>query len=145
MAGLQAIERIVLRDTLLSIPAVAALVELEGAPGEYKIFWLHVEPDIALPYIVMTHLSGGWEHKTTNRASDSIWKIVGVTSNMDTAEAMGNAIGELDGMLPVVTGVADIVTRTDLEEILPLSERKPTENTPNFAIGGYYRLCLSHS
>lgn len=154
--SIQVIDSQVLRDTLLSIVndplaiplvyPIRNLVPLVGSsPLQYKIFWEHVPTDIALPYIVLSHLVGGRKEGTdvSNKYSDTLWKVVGHTANMETALAFANAISKLDRMCPVTTGFTGVSAVAVITEKLPIFDRYQIQNAPQFMVGGMYRLRLN--
>ena len=143
--SLQLIESTILRTTIIALPEMQALVELEDTPGQYKVFWEDVDEGIELPFIVISQLAGGWEHKTPNRASESIWKIVGTTANKATAVLFAEAFGLLDRLAPDTSDFPDVYAYHWLEETLPIYERYTLENVPIIRVGGFFRICLSHS
>lgn len=143
--ALQVIESTIFRTTLIGLPEIVALVELDGSPGEYKVFWEDVDESVEFPYVVLTHMAGGFEHKTQHQASDSLWKIVGATVNKNTAVLFANAISQLDRRMPDTTDYPMVVAHHWIEEALPIYERNTIENVPIYRVGGFYRICLSHN
>lgn len=134
MTALQVIDKDVLVDSLASIPDVVTLVGT-------KIFWEHADADEELPYIVLTHIMG--RRDLDNSYSDTTWKIVGVTASMVTAEALANAIGQLDHLDPVTTAYVGVCGYIYIEETLPIFDRYQLQNNPLFQVGGMYRLRLN--
>ncbi|HEB28922.1 MAG TPA: hypothetical protein ENI05_14395 [Porticoccus sp.] len=130
---------------MLTIPAITGLVELEGAAGQYKIFWEDVPDKIGAPYIVLTHLAGGFDNDTQSQASNSLWKVSGFTANKATALALANAISQLHRMMPIHTTYPDAPPYHWLEERLPIFENKSVENTKTYTVGGFYQIKLSHN
>jgi len=134
MTALQVIDKDVLSHTLASLPDVVSIV------GE-KIFWEHVDADEELPYIVLTHIMG--RRDLDNTYSDTTWKVVGVTASAITAEALANAISQLDHLDPVTTAYSGLCAYHYLEEVLPIYDRYQIQNNPILNVGGMYRLRLN--
>lgn len=141
MTSAQLIGATVLRETLLSIPAVLPLVEWNG---QYKVFWEHVDSDVPLPYIVITHMLGGEDNSAHSRAADMTFKVVAHSGNMNSVPDLMNAINGLHNMQPVCTTYSAIaIGYTTIEEELPIFDRYTVQNNPLFMVGGLYRLRLS--
>jgi hypothetical protein len=134
MTALQIIDRDVLTDSLASLPDVVTLVE-------DRIFWEHVDADQPLPYIVISHIMG--KRDTFVEYSDTTWKVVGVTTDIETAELLALAISQLDRLDPVTTAYVGVCGYIYIEETLPVFDRYQLQNTPLFQVGGLYRLRLN--
>jgi len=93
----------------------------------------------------MVQLSGGWAHETTSRASDSIWKVTGLTASKATAVLLAEAFGEIDRVMPDTSDYGSVEAYHWIEETLPIYERYVVENTPLYRVGGFFRICLSHN
>jgi hypothetical protein len=134
MTALQVIEKDVLSDTLASIADVVTIVGT-------KIFWEHADADEELPYIVISNMMGGRDQD--NSYSDSTWKIVGVTGSIITAQALANAISQLDHLDPVTSAYTGVCAYIYIEEKLNVFDRFQIQNTPIFNVGGFYRIRLN--
>lgn len=154
--SIQLIDSTVLRDTLLSIVndplafplvyPVRNLVKIVGSsPIQYKILWEHVPTDLPLPYIVLSHLVGGRKEGTdvSSTYSDTLWKVVGHTADIRSAEAFAAAISKLDRMCPVTTSFVGMSAIAVISEKLPIFDRYQVQNAPQFMVGGMYRLRLN--
>lgn len=141
MPALQVIEAQIWRDSLIAIADVRALTDLDGQmPAAYKVFWEHVRDDVPLPYISSNHIVGG--KLKDHRYSDTTWKIVGHTGDMDTATALANAIAQLDKTDPVTTAFPGVCGVIYIEETMPIFDRYQVQNVPLFVVGGLYRMRL---
>lgn len=141
MVALQVLEATVWRDSLAAIPEVQALVTWEGVtPVQYKIFWEHVKAGVAMPYITTNHMMGS--RLKDHAYSDTTWKIVGHTGDMDTAVALADAISKLDKSDPVTTAYPGVCGVTYIEETLPIFDRYQVQNNPLFVVGAMYRIRL---
>jgi len=145
MASLQKIETTILRETLEDLASIQGLIPLAGSPGHYKIFWRFVPDSIEMPYIVLRHLAGGYDNDAQSEASDSLWKIDGVTVDYATRESLSDAIAELHRKDPISTTFPNSCGYTWITEELPTHEVKLAENHPILYVGGIYRLRLSHN
>lgn len=138
----QVIVSTILRDTLISLPAIQTLTVWTA--GVYKVFWEHVDETVPLPYITLSHFSGSVE--PFNPYCDMVWKVVASTANMDNAVAFANAIHELHELCPVVNTVKfpGAFAYTTMSESMPVFDRYQVQNVPLFVVGGLYRirLCL---
>ncbi len=151
MTASQVIEKQVLIDTLLSLeePAtvfpVKEMFPLIGFPGEYKVFWEHVQDNVKLPYIVISHIMGGrYQGTPTSQSySDTTWKIVVHTADMKIAEASANVISMLRDKCPVTSSFTGVSAVTTIQEVMPIFDRYQIQNIPQFMIGGLYRLRLN--
>lgn len=123
----------VLRDTLLDIPEIVALVG-----GE--IHWKDVEDSQALPYIILNHITGGYENETDANAVDTYWKAVGVTSDKTEALNFKEAFGNLHRKELVVTNEPHVTPYSTVREWIPIEDRDVEQQTPVYKIGGIYRL-----
>jgi hypothetical protein len=139
------------RETLITFPAIQALVPLAGVtPTQYKIFWEHVEDFVEMPYIAIYHISGGEENDTQVKAIDIMMKIVGVSGNHVTALNLQNAIHGLHRTLPVSTTYAEanlsgyewVEPYATVRQWLPIFDRDVVQQTPVFISGGIYRFRL---
>lgn len=143
--AIQVIDSQVFRDTLVTIPEVTALFEWTQVPGQYKIFWEHVDDPFPLPYISLNHMIGGRLEGTeiSNQYSDTIWRVVAHTANNKQAIAMANAISKLNKMAPVCTAFPGMCGITTIHEKMPIFDRYQVQNAPLFMVGGMYRLRLN--
>lgn len=143
MTALQVIDKTVLYDTLVSITEVQALVGAVDVNDDpyYKIYWEHVEMNVPLPYIVLTHIMG--RRDKDNSYSRTTWKIVGVTTDLETAEDLANAISKLDHMSAVTSAYSTVCDMRYIEETLPIFDRFQVQNLPIFMVGGMYELMLN--
>lgn len=151
MTALQVIEKGVLIDTLLSVEEpigtfpIRALVLMAGTANVYKIFWEHAPDSVELPYLVISHMSGGRYEgtDTSQKYSDTSWKIVMHTANMAATESIVNAIGLLQNLCPVCTNFPGVSVVAPLHEKAPIFDRYVVQNVPLFIVGGLYRLRLN--
>lgn len=152
MQALQTIEATIWKDTLINLVEdpeavtpvypIRELVPLVGVADEYKVYWEHVDDVNDLPYITTHHISGGRLKNPTY--SDTIWKIVGHTADIETAEALANAISLLTTTDVNVEAFAGAICPYNwVEEIMPIFDRYQTQNVPQFVVGGLYRLRLN--
>lgn len=154
MAALQTIDATVLRSTLLSLnftipgdpptvvyPVRQLVLIPDSAPPIYKIYWEHADEDTHLPYITTHHIMGG---KMRHRGySDTTWKVVGHTADMDTAMALADAISMLDKTAPITSAWTGVCGYHYIEESMPVFDRYQGANQPFFVVGGLYRLRLN--
>jgi hypothetical protein len=138
--SLQVTEAKILRATLLSIPEVVSLVT--SPSGIVRVFWQHVPEEVEWPFIVFSHITGGLDHDAKLQASDTWYKVVGQTANMEQAEALANAIGKLHRINPVST-ISGVCGYTWITEMTPVFDRINLQNFSYFVVGGIYRLRLS--
>lgn len=122
------------RDTML----------LANTLDQYKIFWGHVPDDVELPYITLTRIMGGRGQgtDTTQKHTDSIWKIVVHSSDRSRVEEFANLINRLQNTCPDVSAFEGAEASTTLQETMPVDERYQVQNQPFFIIGGLYRIML---
>lgn len=151
MTAAQVIEKQVLIDTLLAIEEplgvypVRALVLLSGTTDQYKVFWEHVPDNVELPYIVISHITGG-RHTGTSVSqgySETTWKIVLHTADMTLTETGANVIGLLANRCPVTTSYPTVYPVTTIQEVMPVFDRYAVQNVPQFMVGGLYTLYLN--
>ena len=153
MKAAQVIEKDVLIDTLLRLEdpdnagvfPIRDLVLYEGTTDEYKVFWEHVSDSVGLPYIVVAHMMGGRYQGTATAQSysDTTWKIAFHTSDIQSAEAMANAIALMQDACPVCSRYTGVSPVTTLQEVMPVFDRYQVQNIPQFVVGGLYRLRLN--
>ena len=140
----------VLRDTMLSIPAITAFVPLEDDASQYKIFFEHADDNIEMPYFMIQHLAGGFENHTKQTACDAHFKIFLTTGDMVVAVSAITALSALHRLAPVMTTYATgnpdgnevLDSFSTIRETMPLFERKPVQNYVQFLGGGVYRIRL---
>lgn len=132
------IARVVLRDSIIALAGVQALVPLGGS---YKVFWEDVPDTIALPYITFHHFSGGYD-KDRNYY-DAVYQIRGHTANLATADAMETAIDSIDYTWPVTTSFNTVCGWDTIDDMLPMFTRYVVKNTPLFVVSSLYRLRLN--
>lgn len=141
----------VLRDTMVSLPAITALIPLEIDPTQFKIFQEHVEDWVEMPYYIIQHIQGGLEPSTPDaRAMDAYFKIVIQSTEMATVILGMRALSGLDRLAPVMTsyltgnpdGFPVLRSYSTIREGVPVFERYPVQNVPYFRGGGIYRIRL---
>lgn len=138
--SLQVTEAAIWRATLLDIPEVVALVT--SPSGIVRVFWQHVPEEVEWPFVVFSHVTGGIDHDAKAQASDTWYKVVGQTANMEQAEALANAIGKLHRKMPV-SPIDGVCGYTWITEMTPVFDRINLQNFSYFVVGGLYRLRLS--
>lgn len=153
MTAAQVIEKDVLIDTLVLLedpndPGVFPIQEfflLDGTVDQYKIFWEHVQDDVELPYIVVSHIMGGRYQGTdvSQSYSDTVWKIAVHTADMQAATEYANALSLLQNACPVCTRYTGVSAVTTIQETMPVFDRYQVQNVPQFIVGGLYRLRLN--
>lgn len=151
MIAAQVVEKDVLIDTLLAIEEPTSVFPikdnflLEGTTDQYKVFWEHVQADIELPYIVVSHIMGGRYQGTrvSQSYSDTVWKVVVHTADMSRASEFANMIALLGDRCPVVTSYTGVSAVTTIQETMPIFDRYQVQNTPQFMVGGLFRLMLN--
>ncbi len=141
MSSLQVIEKNVLRDSLLSLSDVTDIV---GAGNASRILWEYTPQvgSVPLPYINLINQGGGYANDAQRQDSDSIWRVVGNTSDMPTAEALASAIGQLHRLDPIVANVSEAECYTWITEIMPEFYTQLIQKQPVYEVGGIYRLRL---
>lgn len=151
MKAAQVVEKDVLIDTLLALESPATVFPikvnflLEGTVNQYKIFWEHVQADLELPYIVVSHIMGGryLGTRVSQSYSDTTWKVVVHTANMSRAAEYANMIALLGDACPVVTRYTGLSAVTTIQETMPVFDRYVVQNVPQFMVGGLFRLKLN--
>lgn len=146
----QAIAATFIRETLITFPAIQALVALEGETGQYKIFWESVPDWATMPYVVIYHIMGGDENKTQVDGIDIQMKVVGFTGNLATANLLVNAINGLHRCTPVSptygednpSGYEWVLPYGWVQLKYPVFDRDVAQNVPVHIVGGIYRLRL---
>lgn len=127
-------------DTLKAVPGLEAKLEWNGVT---KIFWLHVDDDVPLPYITLQPITGATDGEfIKSEASDMVWEVVAVTADMTTALEFAEDIGQIRRAMPVTDNVP-AVGYTYITKVMPIHRRKSVQNNPIFEVGGLYRLRLS--
>ena len=139
--SLQVWEQKILRASLVSLPAVEAIV---GVGNNARILWEYTPQvgTVTLPYINMINQGGGYTNDAQRQDSDSLWRIVGNTADMPTAEALATAIGGLHRLDPVVSGVPEVECYVWITEIMPEFYTQLIQKQPIYEVGGIYRLRL---
>ncbi len=141
----------ILREALITLSDVTDLVKLEADNTKFKILYEHVEDHIALPYIVITHIAGGFENTTPATVSaDMDFKIVLHSFNMSQSVLGMKAIAGLHRMLPVTIlyaqgnpdGNTPVAPYATIRQRLPIHERRVVQNVSYFMGGGIYRIRL---
>lgn len=124
-----------LRDTLLAIPEVEALV------GE-NIFWEDVEDTQEFPYILISHILGGYENNTQTDAVDVTYKVCGYSADKldGTVQALQEAIAQLHYADMVVSDFTNVEPYSTIRMWIPVYERENRQNVPVYAVGGIFRL-----
>lgn len=130
--------RATLRDSLIALPLVQAIVPLNGG---YKVFWENVPDTIEPPYITLHHFSGGYERD--RRYYNGIWEIKGHTANLATADALEAAIDSIDYSWPVATTFPQICGYDTIDNMLPMFNRYVVKNNTLYVVAGLYRLRLN--
>lgn len=154
MIAAQVIEKNVLIATILAyedpdapgtFPFREAFLLDGSSPPQYKVFWEHVEGDVDLPYLVVSHMMGGRGQGTgiSQSYSDTVWKIAVHTADMSSAENYASLVGALQDVCPVTTDYTGVSATNNLQEIMPVFDRYQVQNVPMFVIGGLYRLMLN--
>lgn len=134
------IEATAIRQTLLTLPDVQALVAWAEYPGEYKIFSRFVDKGVSHPYIVIYPLMGGLTRD--QRHTDTWYRVVGHSATHQTAQDLKNAISELREVWPDVTGLDNVCPITQLEISFPIDDVYAVQNTPFFVEGIIVRIQL---
>lgn len=153
MKAAQVIEKDVIIATLIGLedpdnlghyPFREAFI-MNGTTDQYKIFWEHVQDDVDLPYVVISHMMGGrGMGKATNQSyTDTIYKIVVHTGDMANANTYANMVALLQDQCPVTTDYTGVSATTTFQETMPVFDRYQVQNTPLFVVGGLYRLMLN--
>lgn len=141
----------ILREALITLPDVTSLVQLTADPTKFKIFYEHAKDHIELPYIIMSHIAGGFENTTPAQVSaDMDFKIVLHSFNMPQSVLGMKAIAGLHRMLPVTIlyaqgnpdGNTPVAPYATIRQRLPIHERRVVQNVPYFMGGGIYRIRL---
>lgn len=118
---------------------------MAGTANQYKIFWEHVQDDVELPYVVVSHIMGGRALGTTTSQSysDTVWKIAVHSGDMSKAGTYSNIVALLQDSCPVTVGHAGVTPVNTIQETMPVFDRYQIQNVPMFVIGGLYRLMLN--
>lgn len=123
----------VLRDTLLDIPDVVSIVGQE-------VHWEGVEDSLSLPYIVLSHITGGYENSTQANAVDTYWKVIGVTANKAQALAFKLAIGQLHRKELVTVNEPNVTPYSTVRLFTPVSDKDLEQQVWVYQMGGIFRL-----
>lgn len=123
----------VLRDTLLDISEIVTLV------GN-KIYWKRTEDTTELPYIVLNHITGGYENETQANAVDTYWKVEGVTADKMQALSFKTAIGKLHRKELIVTNEPNVTPYSTVRLWTPVEEDDVEQQIPVYKMGGIFRL-----
>ncbi len=154
MSAGQVIEKDVLITTMLAyedpdnpgtFPFKRSEFSLDGTTDQYKYFWEHVQDDVDLPYVVVSHMMGGRKQgtATSQTYSDTVWKIAVHTADMGATEDYANMIALLQDLCPVTTDYTGVSATNTLQETMPVFDRYQVQNAPMFVVGGLYRLMLN--
>jgi hypothetical protein len=131
-----------LMATLAADATVQGLTEWADT-GLYKIFMDNAHANAPMPYIIVTHYSGGRDRKDRRQSIDAWWEVCAHMENQDQQVAFEKAIyAALDSKMPVETD-EDYGAYHHLEEVYPMVTRYQRQNRTFFKVGGIYRLCLT--
>lgn len=139
MEALEVAEATILRDTLITIPTITNHF---GSGSAAKIFWLVTPPEIIMPYITLSYVSGGEDNDTLSRASNSYWRVLAHTADYLKRVDLANAIGLMHRMTPV-SNVPGYCGYTWLERISPIMGSYSVQNMQVYTIGAIFRIRLS--
>jgi hypothetical protein len=122
-----------LRDSLLAIPGVVSIV------GQ-GVYWEDVEDFVEYPYILISHISGGYEQRTQSESVDVYYKVCGYTTNKLTADALRKAIAILHKTNLVTTAYSNVFGYGLIRQTISIYRSDLAQNVRYFESGGIYRL-----